>query len=83
MIPARKNMTVVRIGDTKETATQMWGEPDYIKSSAGPWGEREFWMYECLRFPDCDESDCFFEAPCYYLYFENGELVSIYETTDI
>lgn len=83
MKSARKNVTVVKSGDTKETAIEFWGEPDLIKKSSGPWGEGEYWMYECLKFPDCDDSNCFFGGPCYYLYFLNDELVSIYETTDL
>jgi len=78
-----KNMTVLSLGDTKAAALDRWGKPDEIKTSSGPWGDGEYWMYECLKFPDCDESDCFFSAPCYYLYFEDGELISIYDTTDL
>jgi len=83
MKSARKNMTVLKPGDTKETALEFWGEPDVIKRASGPWGEGEYWMYECVKFSDCGDSNCFFGGPCYYLYFINDRLVSIYDTTDL
>jgi hypothetical protein len=83
MKSARKNMIILKLGDTKETALEFRGDPDVIKRASGPWGEGEYWMYECVKFPDCDDSNCFFCGPYYYLYFMNDRLVSIYDTTDL
>ena len=39
MKSARKNMTVLSLGDSKGKALEFWGEPDVIKKSSGPWGK--------------------------------------------
>lgn len=76
---ARKNLADLSLGDSKEVAVEHWGEPDYIKSSVDVSSNRELWVYECLQFFDCYDNDCFFVTPCYYLYFENNSIVSIYD----
>lgn len=68
-----------RFHTTKEGILEWWGKPDYVNYSLGTWGEREQWIYKCLKFDDCD-CDCFYNAHCVYLYFENGKLTSWYDT---
>lgn len=77
--PARKNVSVLKLGDPKELAIDLWGEPDAIKPSADPESGRELWVYECTQFFDCSDNNCFSVIPCYYLYFENNAIVSIYD----
>ena len=76
---ARKNVADLSIGDSKELAVEFWGEPDVIIPSSDLSSGRELWIYECLQFFDCTDSNCYFVTPCYYLYFQNNAIVSIYE----
>ena len=79
--PSIKNTADLELGDTKEVALERWGKPDRINSSVGPWGERQQWVYDCIRFVDCDDDPrCFFKSPCFYLYFENNRLIDIYDS---
>lgn len=79
--PAIKNTADLQIGDSKEVALERWGKPDRINRSTGNWGEREQWVYDCIRYVDCyDSLNCFFGSPCFYLYFENGKLIDIYDS---
>ena len=77
--PARKNVSVLKLGDPKELAIDLWGEPDAIKLSSDTESGRELWVYECTQFFDCSDNNCFSVTPCYYLYFENNAIVSIYD----
>lgn len=76
---ARKNVSVLKLGDPKELAIDLWGEPDAIIPSTDPESGRELWVYECTQFFDCSDNNCFSVTPCYYLYFENNAIVSIYD----
>ncbi len=74
--PAFKNIAELSKGDTQSIVLEKWGKPMNISKIQGPWGENQLWVYNCLRYCDC-RSNWFFEAPCYFLYFENGKLISI------
>ena len=73
---AYKNVAELNTGDTQSIVLDKWGEPRSISQIQGPWGENQLWVYNCLQYCDCD-SNWFYEAPCYFLYFENGRLISI------
>lgn len=74
-------MADLRLGDSKEVALDRWGRPDRVNSSVGSWGEREQWVYDCIRYVDCyDDSNCMFNSPCFYLYIENGKLIDMYDS---
>ena len=74
---ARKSLSEIAVGDDKQIVAEKWGRPDRVLSSIGRWGERELWTYNCAQFSECD-SNCVYVTPCYYVYFENGEIISIY-----
>lgn len=82
MKPMYKNITDLKDGDTKLVAIEKWGEPDYVDSNIRNNIEREVWIYECRKYPECyDDSDCRFIGPCYFLYFENSRIIDIYDAT--
>ena len=78
---ARKNLSEIAIGDDKQIVAERWGKPDRILPSEGPWGKRWLWKYNCSQFSECD-SNCVYVTPCYYVYFENGEIISIHDAVN-
>ena len=63
-----------------QIAIERWGEPHYVNKSEWNGIKREQWVYNCLKYPECyDDSECFFEGPCYILYFEDSQIIDVYD----
>lgn len=76
--PMYKSFTEISPGDSKEAVIGYWGTPHRTRKIEGTRATRELWIYECLVDVDCVESNCYFNAPCYILLFENDRLVHIH-----
>lgn len=79
--PVYKSFDVISKGDTKEDVIRVWGKPDKVHKDDNNTFSRELWVYECPVYVGCEESECYFDAPCYILLFEDKRLVQIHNAT--
>lgn len=67
----------LNIGDTRETVLGKWGNPAQKDRQYKVGDRREVWVYTCEYLTPCPrDCDWYYELPCYYLFFVNGELTA-------
>ena len=65
----------ITLGDTREAVLGKWGEPAQKDRQYKVGDRREVWVYTCEYLTPCPrDCDWYYELPCYYLFFVNGEL---------
>lgn len=64
------------VGDSREAVKKKWGEPAQKDRVFKVGDRREVWVYTCEYLTPCPrDCDWYYELPCYYLFFVNGELM--------
>ena len=67
---------MLQSGDTESEVIERWGEPDKINRSYKEGERRAVWIYNCeYQTPCAQDCDWYYYVPCYYLFFQDGELV--------